>query len=237
MRHRIAALALMGCVSSADAAIIAYGFTGQVTGVGLPVFGLNPAVGTVVNGTFAYDTSAADFLSDLPDLGAYQQFPPYRLSVNIGGATAWSGAHVTISIYNDFGGNVEDFISIGSQPAVVEGIQRNSVLNLTFVSKSTAVFANDQLPTALNLADFDDSRSGHLINSENNERVIAFSIDTLTRLEVVPPDPGPGVSPVPEPLPWQLLALGLVVLGSFVRSPHRGLRRAGIVCGRGTPRG
>ena len=98
MRHTIAALALMACVSSADADIIAYGFTGQVTGVGLPVFGLNPAVGTAVTGTFAYDTSAADLLPALPDLAAYQQFPPYRLSVNIGGATAWSGAHLGITV-------------------------------------------------------------------------------------------------------------------------------------------
>src|SRR5262249_3210348 len=150
---------------------IAYGFTGQVTGVGLPVFGLNPAVGTAVTGTFAYDSSTTDNFPALPDFGAYTLFPPYRLSVNIGGATAWTGAILGISVQNDFGGNAEDFISIGSQGGVVQGIQRsNSILSLELVSDSTAVFANDQLPTAFNLTDFDDARVGHLIDSTSNQR-------------------------------------------------------------------
>lgn len=45
------------------AAVIGVAFEGRVDGVGLPIFEINPAIGSAVIGSFSYDTTLAPSIS------------------------------------------------------------------------------------------------------------------------------------------------------------------------------
>mgnify|MGYP001566097688 CR=1 FL=1 len=128
MRHRhvllAASLILAGLVfaSHTQAAVVEFAFEGTVDGIGLQVFGINPAIGSAVTGSFSYDTA----LTTLPSTAFsahYQIDSPYTLVAYIGGTRIESGGVFSMSIQNNFGGNVEDTLTIGKQPAIVAGTQ------------------------------------------------------------------------------------------------------------------
>ncbi len=212
MHRTFVALALVAFVSLANAEIIGFGFTGQVTAVGPSILGLNPALGDPVTGSFGYDTELPDDAPHVSFLGVYTQFPPHRLIVNIGASSAWSGTAAGISVFNDFGGNVEDSFSVSSQPAVVNGIQASDVVvSINLASASTGVFSNEDLPSALELADFELWQYGKINSGRVNVTYVDFSIDSITRLATLPPDPGPGLL-LPVPSTLLLLLSGLLAL-------------------------
>lgn len=220
MRHRrfligafLASLSLV-LATNTQAALVAYTFEGTVDGVGLPVFGISPAIGNPVTGSFSYDTSIAPWTSG-SFYSHYQIYGPYSLVAEIGGARIESGGFFSISIQNDFGGNVEDTISIGTQPALLAGTQTaDGVLGLNFASRDPNTFTSLSLPEHLTLNDFDAWRYGVLTRSGNNSEIIGFSVDRLT--------------PVPLPGTAILSLTGLGILFAAGRRQLKLTRSIGI---------
>jgi len=163
-----------------DEVVLEYTFEGTVTGVGLPVFGLNPAIGSPVIGRFSYDSSVPlDFVNTF--LSHYQILAPYTFTAEISGTLIESGTPFGITVTNNFGGNVEDAISFGKQPPIVAGVQTlDGVFALEFDSRNPNTFVNLSLPKRLNLSDFDAAHYGVLTRAGNNNEIIEFSIDRLT---------------------------------------------------------
>jgi hypothetical protein len=62
-RHRLltASLILVDLLfaNHARAAVVEFVFDGTVNGVGLPIFGIHPALGSAVTGSFSYDMALA----------------------------------------------------------------------------------------------------------------------------------------------------------------------------------
>lgn len=163
-----------------DEVVVEYTFEGTVTGVGLPVFGLHPAIGSPVTGRFSYDSSLAPYYAQ-GFLSGYQAQAPYSFSAEIGGTLIESGNPFGITITNNFGGNVEDGISFTKQPPIVAGIQTtDGVFALEFSSRNLNTFPNLNLPKRLNLSAFDAAHYGILTRAGNNNEIIEFSIDRLT---------------------------------------------------------
>lgn len=191
----------------ATAAVVEYAFEGTVDGVGLPVFGLNPAIGTAVTGRFSYDTAltvapTTTFSAD------YQISSPYTLVTYIGGTRIESGGSFGISVVNNYNGNIEDQIVIGKQPVIVDGNQTaDGVFGLNLASRNPNTFASLSLPEQLMLNEFDAWRYGVLTRSGNNQEIITFSIDSLT--------------PVPLSGTRLMLVSGLGVIALAARSTFR----------------
>lgn len=128
------------------AAVAAFSFEGTVDGVGLLVLGINPAIGTVVTGTFSYDTTLA-LSSSGPSFASYQVSAPYSLLANINGSRIESGGFFSVFIENTPGGDVDGLLSISSQPAMVNGMQTaDGVFSLSFANHNPNTFANLLLP-------------------------------------------------------------------------------------------
>ncbi|MCS6286559.1 MAG: hypothetical protein H8K08_14130 [Nitrospira sp.] len=193
--------------SHATAAVMEFAFEGTVDGVGLPVFGLNPAIGTAVTGSFSYDT-ALTVLPTTTFSTHYQISSPYTLVTYIGGTRIESGGSFGISVVNNFNGNIEDQIVIGKQPVMVSGNQTvDGVFSLDLASRNPNTFTSLSLPEQLILNDFDAWRYGVLTRSGNNQEIITFSIDRLT--------------PVPLPGTWLMLVSGLGIIALAAHSPLR----------------
>ena len=167
--------------------MVEYTFEGTVTGVGLPVFGLNPAIGSPVTGRFTYDSSLPLDFSNT-SLSHYQIPAPYTFAAEISGALIESGNPFGITITNNSGAAcgcpavvVEDGISFNKQPAIVAGIQTtDGVFGLGFSSSNRNTFPNLNLPKRLNLSAFDAAHYGILTRAGNNNEIIEFSIERLT---------------------------------------------------------
>ena len=108
----------------------------------------------------------------------YQVNSPYTLVAYIGGTRIESGGVISMSVTNNFGGNIEDGLSIGKQPAIVVGAPTlDGLFGLEFASRNPNTFANLSLPEHLNLDDFDAWRYGVLTRAGHNNEIITFSID------------------------------------------------------------
>lgn len=206
-RHRLltASLILVGLVfaNHARAVVLEFVFDGTVNGVGLPIFGIHPAIGSAVTGSFSYDTALAPQYSG-SSFVQYQIDTPYTLIAYIGGTKIESGGFFSMSIQNDSGGNVEDALTIGNQPVIVAGTQTlDGVFGLNFASRNPNTFASLSLPEHLNLSDFDAWRYGVLTRSGNNNEIFTFSVDRLT--------------PVPLPETSMLLLSGLGMIAAAGR--------------------
>ncbi len=189
------------------AAVVGYTFTGSVNEVGQPVFGISPAIGSAVTGRFTFDTTLAP--TNVTSFSAhYQIYVPYELEAFIDGKRIQSDGFFGVDVQNDFGGNVEDTLFVGSQPAIVDGIQTlDGVFSLSFASTNPNTFADTGLPAYLNLSDFDAWHYGTFTRAGNNFEIIQFSIDSITA--------------VPVPASWIMLLSGL---GIFVTAARRKLR-------------
>jgi len=189
--------------SPAMATVVEYAFDGRITGVGLPVFGINPTIGSAVTGSFSYDTALTPSLS-ISFLANYQVSSPYALVAFIDGRRIESNGVFSVTIQNNFGGNVEDTLDISTSSAVIDGTQTlDGIFALSFASTNPNTFADLSLPGHLNLSDFNAWHYGILTRSGNNQEIIEFSVEHLTQ--------------VPEPSIWLLFGSGLAGLAYWRR--------------------
>jgi hypothetical protein len=199
----IVALELPGMVS---AEIINFQLMGTIT-----YGGTLATIGSPITGSFAYDTDALLVVS-MGEYAAYEFNAPFGFSGNASGHTIATN-RLSVSIWNNFGGNVEDMIEVsGSYPVTVDGISYpNGSFGFRLASRpgNTTVLNNTALPYFFDVSAFD---AGPTLNYGWLQRdgapggqLLQFSINSIT--------------PVPVPPAFMLMLSGLmVVAGAFLRS-------------------
>lgn len=130
-------------LSSLDAEVLTFQFTGSVTGVPMDELFGDIAVGDEINGRYSFDTSAVDLLPLNPALGRYTFSAPFGMTVTI-------GAHqFSTSGSMDIG--VEDIVVnnpfLGDQYSVFAVSAANDLTMAMFLIDPThRGFTNDRLP-------------------------------------------------------------------------------------------
>jgi hypothetical protein len=204
-KYCIAALALFSLGSGvSSAAVVNFQFTGAVT-----YGGSLAAVGSQITGMFSYDAATLSS-SSYGGFSGYTFPAPFGISANVGGH-AVAANNLGISIWNNFGGNVEDMVDVAGGPVTVDG---NSYADGSFgfrlASKpgSTNVLNSTALPSFFDVAAFD---AGSTLNygwlqsdGGPNGQLLQFSVNSI-------------VSSVPVPATLWLLGSGLLGLIGVAR--------------------
>ena len=182
---------------SALADTVTFQFSGNVTDVQDEVFGIMS--GSSIQGTFSFDSAAADLVPDDPSTGIYNFSAPFGLDVTIGP--------------HDF--DATGSLSIGVRDGVadiyaVSALSDNGNLDMQlFLEDGTGgVFQNDLLPlTPPSLAGF-DVRDFHLIDELTGGQIqLDGHITSLS-------DP---MAPTPEPSQGLLVLIGTMIIVVMTR--------------------
>jgi hypothetical protein len=176
---------------SASAADRVFEFTGKV------IFGgaLAPE-GAKVTGSFSYDPSTRPWFKIGSD--AHYSIPaPHYMELRVEGQQAL-GTNLVAYVSNDFGGNVEDVVNIGTSG----GLTLNGTylpegsLSVMFASGpgNTDVLHNRRLPRNYDLVRYDapGGNGGVLLrNGEQDGTLLQFSIETILARRICPSSGGP----------------------------------------------
>lgn len=149
-----AMLLMMTVCGAAQASPVNFSYNGRVTYSDSSLSGVS--VGTFVEGTFGYESLTADDVPD-PRRAVYRFGPTKYLEAKIAGHNIISG-NLYVELANDFGGNVEDSVTIGGSSPQIDGIayaDGSFTLNLASKGGNTGVFISDALPTSYDVSSFD----------------------------------------------------------------------------------
>jgi hypothetical protein len=181
-----AVAAVFSLVSGAAAATIIFQFSGAVT-YGAPMAVL---VGTPIVGTFSYDTSTAPAVT-YKGFAAYQIPAPFTMSATVGGHSI-SSSPLSISVWNHYKGNVEDFIVIDGASPVLDGTtlpDGNLGLVLASGPRNNRALNSTNLPATFNVSEFDapDGRTGTFQRDGGPDgTLLQFTVDSLVVLQTTP---------------------------------------------------
>ena len=137
---------------AAAAETITFQFSGTV------VYGDPMAVapGTPIVGTYSYNTETHPWVK-FKGYADYDMLPPHTMSATVGGHTISVGK-LSVAVFNDFKGNVEDMVWIEAYPVVVDGTELpDGGLSLTLASAlgHNKVLKDTKLPKELDVSKFD----------------------------------------------------------------------------------
>lgn len=187
----------------ASAAIVNFQFTGTVT------YGSTlAAIGSQIGGAFSYDTSTLPS-SSTGSYASYGFSAPFGFSASVAGHTVVTN-NLSVTIWNNFGGNVEDMVNISGGPVLVDGSSYpNGSFGFQLASKpgNTGVLTSTALPSFFDVAAFD---AGSTLNygwlqsdGAPGGQLLQFSVDSVT--------------PVPLPPALMLLVSGMLAMGGLLR--------------------
>jgi hypothetical protein len=165
---------------AASAEVITFDFTGTVTYANDPALA---TAGTPIHGTFSYDDKTKP-VNDLKVGFASYRFPPLSfITATVGGHNI-STDTLRVDLWNDFGGNVEDFLNIDGGPVHVDdATYQDGSFGLMLASGPgyTKALNNTNLPTSLDLKAFNSSlNSGWLMmDGSQTGTLLQFSIDSV----------------------------------------------------------
>jgi hypothetical protein len=169
---------------AANSEVITFEFKGKVT---YSTY-LAP-LGSEVAGTFAYDTDTApgkkgNSHDQVSGYEFYQIPAPFVMSAKLGNHTIEAG-NLHVSVWNDYGGNVEDMVDISAAPVVVDGTTfAEGVFNIRLASGPghTNVFFDASLPRSFEVGKFNsqDMNLG-VVMSDGSQTgtLLHFSIDSI----------------------------------------------------------
>lgn len=193
LRVRLILFALAAASSMLATAAQAVPITVELSGTVATVddvddlFGGAFSVGMPFTATIAYDTSVPD-IDPSSTIGRYEENPASQLSItmSLGGVDISTSTVTSEAIFvvrsdtNLFLPSVNDPVSTG--PALIQ-------MQMILDSSNPLAITSDELPTSLNLADFDGNRQMALVASSFPSFGFVFAdIETLT----VVPEPGTG---------------------------------------------
>jgi hypothetical protein len=193
--------ALLAFTGTAHSSVITLEFTGSVAQVPLDELFGDINFGDAIQGSFSYDTSAADLIPADSSTGSYTFGAPFGMNVSIGAHNFITSGSLNIGILNAF---VDQFSVLAMNTA------GDLTLELLLQDNAGAVFTNDHLPSsAPSLAAF-AQRDFHLdALFAGGEVQVDGRIGTLA------------VQAVPEPLPQSGVAAGVFVLLALARYRRR----------------
>ncbi len=96
------AVFLSGAVSPAAAIPIIFGFTGSVTDVPLDEVGLDLGLGTEIEGSYTFESTAADLIGSASSASYQVGGPPYGLTVDIGGNVFRTSDGLAVNLFDAF---------------------------------------------------------------------------------------------------------------------------------------
>jgi hypothetical protein len=193
-------VSLLALLSSANAAVLTFQLSGNVTQVPLDdVFG-DIAVGETIHGSYTFDTSAADLAPADSATGIFTWGAPFGMTVTIGTHDFTTSGLLNVGILNSF---VDQYTVLGLSAA------SDVTLELFLQDHTGGVFANDQLPlTAPSLAGF-GQKDFHLhAMLAGGEIQVDGQLSTLAS------------QAVPEPHPAGLVLVGSIILLVLARRTH-----------------
>jgi hypothetical protein len=187
-----------------------FDFTARVTYTDGSLSGVS--TDTLLNGHFSAEGEANDYANfNWSDMAQYS-FASGQVTAEVGGHTIFS-AHPSIRLYDNLGGNVEDGFSMDSGYELVVDDTTYSQgafgFNLTTVPGNTGVIHGLDLPSQVNVADFDGHSSltyGYLQrDGGQGGGILGFQVLSVN------------VTSVPEPGSAALLAIGLLATAGVRR--------------------
>jgi hypothetical protein len=169
------ALSLVSSIANAE--MLTFHFKGTV------IYGGTLAnVGDEITGHFCYDTDAGPPAIRLDNFAYYQVAPECKLVVRVGTHKATTG-DLGISIWNNFGGNVEDMMDVSGAGAVVDGTEYpNGTVNFQFATASgnTKIFRSVNLRERFRIEDFDAWHDGVvLMDGSQTGTLLQFTITSI----------------------------------------------------------
>lgn len=187
----------------ASAAVVNFQFSGTVT-----YGGTLAATGSQIVGMFSYETDTLPSTS-FDGYASYGLPAPFTLSASVAGHTVVTN-NLRVSIWDNFGGNVEDMVDISGGPVAVDGSSYpNGSFGFRLASKpgNTGVLTGTSLPFSLDVTAFD---AGSTLNygwlqsdGGPSGQLLQFSVGSVTA--------------VPIPSALILLASGMLAMGGVFR--------------------
>lgn len=186
MKRQLIGLALTACAMTAHAQAREFQFIGTVD-QGLP---MAPA-GSKVTGTFTYNVATKpEMLIGAPSGKAYgyaNYIVAHRITAKVNGHTLTSPVTV-VDVVNNFGGNVEDSVSVYSQsPMELDGTQfpeGSFGFYLASGWSQTHVLNDTALPHRFHVRRFDGMNYGWAIaHGRPDGALLSFVIDQITPVE------------------------------------------------------
>jgi hypothetical protein len=206
----LSAVFLAGAFNPAAATVITFSFTGQVTAVPLDEVGTGVDVGTPIEGSYTFESTAADLIAGGTIASFQMAGAPYEFTVDIGGNVFGTSDALAINLFN---ASVDQYGVL----ACFGDLSCSGDLSLSIFLEdgSGTALANDLLPvTPPTLTSF-PVRDFHLVALVNGSQLqIDGRIDTLVCTE------GCAV-PAPEPGLFVLFGTG----GAIIAFRHRSRTR------------
>ena len=170
------ALLLASGVSNAE--MLTFHFKGTVT-----YGGALASVGDEVTGEFCYDTDTTIAGIKLENYADYQVAKECKIVVRVGAHKA-SSRNLDVSIWNNFGGNVEDMINVyGGAAAILDGVEYpEGTVGFVLATGpgNTKVFRSVNLREQFKIADFDGFNYGEVrMDGSSNGTLLQFTITSM----------------------------------------------------------
>jgi hypothetical protein len=102
IRFALIAFLLAGALSPAAAAVITFSFTGTVTSVPVDEIGTGIDFGTAIEGSYTFESTAADLIAGGSSASYQMAGPPYGLTVDIGGILFETSDSLAINLFDAF---------------------------------------------------------------------------------------------------------------------------------------
>ena len=188
LKIKLAALALASTVATAHAEVRSFWFSGTVN-YSMP---MAPA-GAIITGTFSYDLGTEPYVTSGdpcgPGTGNSTYAFQHSFSATVNGH-AITSAPVYVDVVNNFGGNVEDVLTVYGQPMALDGTSFPEGLigfQLASGPGNTEVFRCTRMPRGIHLKRFDSGdqgwRSGWIMTDGGpNGMLLTFVVDRVTPL-------------------------------------------------------
>ena len=137
-----------------------------------------------MTGNFCYDTDIVPGIK-MENFADYQVAKECKIVVIVGTHKA-TARNLDVSIYNNFGGNLEDVITISGVPARLDGIEYpEGVVGIVLATGpgNTKVFRSLNLREQFKIDEFDAASFGEVrIDGSSDGQVLHF---TITSMKVV----------------------------------------------------
>lgn len=193
------AVVLSFACCTAQAAPLQFNFTGTVTDTSGAL--TNVSTGTVFKGSFNYDpTTPANYT--ISGSSNYSFGSTSQITADIGGHIVTAG-NLNATITDNFGGNVEDHVTIsGGEPLLIDGTAYSAGsfgIDLASGPGNTSVLTNTNLPTSYDVSAFDAWSYGWVqFDGAPGGQILQFTVNEIT--------------PVPEAETYAMMIAGLGIL-------------------------